>query len=145
MKLSALFRGDPAVLRGNFLLITLSWVIMFAAQPIPDTYARLFYIHLGADNFLISIIGFAGSLAVALVQFPGGYLADKHGRRWLIVIMTFGLAIGSLFFIFAPSWPFILIELLVQNLYSIYGPALMAMVIDSLPPENRGLVLVCSL
>jgi MFS family permease len=134
MKLSALFRGDSAVLRGNFLLITLSWIILFSAQPIPDTYASLFYLHLGADVFLISIIGFAGSI----VQFPGGYLADKHGRRWLIVSMTFGLAIGSLFFIFAPSWQFILIGLLIQNVCSIYGPALMAMVIDSLPPENRG-------
>ena len=111
---------------------------MFSAQPIPDTYASLFYIHLGADEFLISIIGFAGSIAVALVQFPGGYLADKHGRRWLIVSMTFGLACGSFFFIFAPSWQFILIGLLVQNICSIYGPALMAMVIDSLPPGNRG-------
>ena len=134
MKISALFRGDSAVLRGNFLLITLTWIIMFAAQPIPDTYASLFYIHLGADTFLISVMGFA----VALVQFPGGYLADKHGRRWLIVSMTFGLALGSLFFIFAPSWQFILIGLLIQNICSIYGPALMAMVIDSLPPESRG-------
>jgi DHA1 family tetracycline resistance protein-like MFS transporter len=138
MKISALFRGDSAVLRGNFLLITLSWIIMFAAQPIPDTYASLFYIHLGADTFLISVMGFAGSIAIALVQFPGGYLADKHGRRWLIVSMTFGLAFGSLFFIFAPSWQFILIGLLIQNICSIYGPALMAMVIDSLPPESRG-------
>lgn len=138
MKISALFRGDSAVLRGNFLLITLTWIIMFAAQPIPDTYASLFYIHLGADTFLISVMGFAGSIAVALVQFPGGYLADKHGRRWLIVSMTFGLALGSLFFIFAPSWQFILIGLLIQNICSIYGPALMAMVIDSLPPESRG-------
>jgi MFS family permease len=138
MKLSSLFLGDSAVLRGNFLLITLSWIIMFSAQPIPDTYASLFYIHLGADEFLISIIGFAGSIAVALVQFPGGYLADKHGRRWLIVSMTFGLACGSFFFIFAPSWQFILIGLLVQNICSIYGPALLAMVIDSLPPGNRG-------
>ena len=89
-------------------------------------------------NFLIAVMGFAGSIAVALVQFPGGYLADKQGRRGLIVTMTFGLAIGSLFFIFAPSWQFILIGLLVQNVCSIYGPALMAMVIDSLPPENRG-------
>ena len=111
---------------------------MFSAQPIPDTYASLFYIHLGADTFLISIIGFAGSIAVALVQFPGGYLADKHGRRWLIVSMTFGLVCGSLFFIFAPSWQFILIGLLIQNICSIYGPALMALVIDSLPPKNRG-------
>jgi|WetSurMetagenome_2_1015567.scaffolds.fasta_scaffold26243_3 MFS transporter, DHA1 family, tetracycline resistance protein len=138
MRFLALFRGDQAVLRGNFLLITLSWIILFTAQPIPETYASLYYIHLGADAFLLSIIGFAGSIAVALVQFPGGYLADKHGRRWLIVSMTFGLALGSLFFVFAPSWQFILIGLLLQNVFSIYGPALMAMVIDSLPPENRG-------
>jgi MFS family permease len=138
MPYSELFRGDKAVLRGNFLLITVSWIILFAFQPIPDTYASLYYIHLGASTFLLSILGFAGSIAVALVQFPGGYLADKHGRRWLIVSMTFGLAISSLFFVFAPSWQFILIGLLLQNLFSIYGPALMAMVIDSLPPENRG-------
>ena len=138
MRLSALFRGDSAVLRGNFLIITISWIIFFFAQPIPDTYASLYYIHLGADVFLISIIGFVGSIAIALVQFPGGYLADKHGRRWLIVSMTFGIAIGSLFFIFAPSWQFIVIGLLIQNVCSIYGPALMAMVIDSLPPQNRG-------
>ncbi|MGE5574606.1 MAG: MFS transporter, partial [Ignavibacteria bacterium] len=125
-------------MRGNFLLITISWIILFAAQPIPETYASLFYLSLGADKFLIAVMGFAGSIAVALVQFPGGYIADKHGRRGLIVTMTFGLAIGSLFFIFAPSWQFILIGLLVQNLCSIYGPALMAMIIDSLPPENRG-------
>jgi MFS family permease len=138
MGLSALFRGDQAVLRGNFLLITISWVILFTAQPIPETYASLYYLHLGADAFMLSILGFAGSIAVALVQFPGGYLADKHGRRWLIVSMTFGLGIGSLFFIFAPSWPFLLIGLLIQNICSMYGPALMAMVIDSLPPKNRG-------
>jgi len=138
MQFSALFRGDKAVLRGNFLLITISWIILFAFQPIPDTYSSLYYIHLGASTFLLSILGFAGSIAVALVQFPGGYLADKHGRRWLIVSMTFGLAISSLFFVFALSWQFILIGLLLQNVFSIYGPALMAMVIDSLPPENRG-------
>ena len=97
MKFSALFRGDQAVLRGNFLLITITWIIMFAAQPIPDTYASLYYLNLGANEFTLSIIGFAGSIAVALVQFPGGYLADKHGRRWLVVTMTFGLAVGSLF------------------------------------------------
>jgi DHA1 family tetracycline resistance protein-like MFS transporter len=138
MKLSTLFRGDSAILKGNFLLITVSWIILFAAQPIPDTYASLFYLNLGASTFILSIIGFAGSIAVALVQFPGGYLADKHGRRWLIVSMTFGLALGSLFFVFAPSWQFIVIGLLIQNLCSIYGPALMAIVLDSLPPQNRG-------
>src|SRR3990170_510369 len=107
MKLPALFRGKSAFLKGNFLLLTMSWTVMYFAQPIPSTYASLYYLHLGADAFLLSVIGFAGSIAFAVVQFPGGYLADKHGRRWLIATMT-------------------------------YGSALMAMILDSLPPESRG-------
>jgi DHA1 family multidrug resistance protein-like MFS transporter len=138
MKLSSVFRGESSVLKGNFLILTLSWAIMYFAAPIPYTYASLYYLSLGADAFLLSVIGFAGSIAIALVQFPGGYLADKHGRRWIVATMTYGLAFGTFFFIFAPSWPFIMLGLIIQNLCAIYGPALMAMVIDSLPPKNRG-------
>jgi len=138
MKLSSLLRGESAGLRGNFLILTLSWAIMYFAIPIPQTYASLYYLSLGADEFLLSIIGFAGSIAIALVQFPGGYLADKHGRRWLVVTMTYGLAFGTFFFIFAPSWPFIMLGMIIQSICGVYGPALIAMVIDSLPPENRG-------
>jgi len=138
MKLSSLFRGESAALRGNFLILTLSWAIMYFAIPIPQTYASLYYLSLGADEFMLSIIGFAGSIAIALVQFPGGYLADKHGRRWLVATMTYGLAFGTFFFIFAPSWPFIVLGMITQSICAIYGPALIAIVIDSLPPENRG-------
>jgi MFS family permease len=138
MKLSSLLRGESAVLKGNFLILTLSWMIMYFAIPIPQTYASLYYLSLGADEFLLSIIGFAGSIAIALVQFPGGYLADKHGRRWLVATMTYGLAFGTFFFIIAPSWPFIMLGMIIQSICAIYGPALIAIVIDSLPPENRG-------
>lgn len=138
MNLSSVFRGSAVVLKGNFLILTLSWVIMYSAGPIPQTYASLYYLSLGADEFVLSIIGFAGSIAIALVQLPGGYLADKHGRRWLISTMTYGLALGAFFFIIAPSWPFIMVGMIIQSVCAIYGPALMAMVIDSLPPENRG-------
>jgi hypothetical protein len=42
MKLSSLFRGESAFLKGNFLVLTLSWIVMYFAQPIPATYASLF-------------------------------------------------------------------------------------------------------
>ena len=138
MKLSSVFSGKSSGVRSNFLILTLSWVIMYFAIPIPQTYSSLFFLSLGADEFLLSIIGFAGSIAIALVQLPGGYLADKHGRRWLIATMTFGLAFGTFFFIIAPSWPFIMLGMIIQSICAIYGPALIAMVLDSLPPENRG-------
>jgi MFS family permease len=138
MKLSSVFRSASTVLKGNFLILTLSWAIMYFAGPIPQTYASLYYLSLGANEFLLSVIAFAGSIALAVVQFPGGYLADKHGRRWLVSTMTYGLAVGAFFFIIAPSWPFIMLGMIIQSVCAVYGPALMAMVIDSLPPENRG-------
>jgi MFS family permease len=137
MKLLSVFKDKSEILQGNFLILTLSWIVMYFAYPIPATYASLYYLSLGADEFILSVIGFSGSIAIAIVQFPGGYLADKHGRRWLVSVMTYGLAIGAFFFIIAPSWHFIVIGLVIQNLCAIYAPALMAMVIDSLPPKKR--------
>jgi MFS family permease len=55
--------------------------------------------------FLISIISFAGSIAVALVQFPVGYLEDKNGRRWLLIIKSFILlATSALYHYLSVFW-----------------------------------------
>lgn len=86
----------------------------------------------------LSVIAFSGSIALALVQFPGGYLADKHGRRWLVFSMTFGVALFSIFFVVAPSWHFVALRLMLQNLCLFYQPALFAIMLDSVSPENRG-------
>jgi MFS family permease len=81
---------------------------------------------------------------MALVAVPGGFLADKFGRRWLITTMTFGMAFSFLFFVLAPfwlitaQWHLILVGTIAQSLCLIYQPALFAMVQDSLPPERRG-------
>jgi MFS family permease len=111
---------------------------MFSTQPIADTYSSLYFLSLGATPFVLSVMFFVGSLAIAFVQFPGGYLADKHGRKWLIVTMSFCLALGYLFFILAPSWHFIILGMVIQNLCLIYMPAMMALMLDSLDPNKRG-------
>jgi MFS family permease len=138
MGLSEQLRGKNAVLSGNFLVLIITWVLMYSTQPIPDTYSSLYYLSLGATPFLLSVMFFVGSLAIAFVQFPGGYLADKNGRRWLIATMSFGLALGYIFFIFAPSWQFIILGMVIQNFCLLYTPALMAMMLDSLEPSKRG-------
>jgi MFS family permease len=94
---------------------------------------------LGGTGIALGLIGLAGFLCMAAVAFPGGYLADKYGRRWLVTTMTFGMALSYLFFAFAPTWHFVLIGTMVSSLCLIYQPALFAMVQDSLPPERRGM------
>ncbi len=138
MGISDRLRGENAVLTGNFLLLLITWVLMYSTQPIPDTFSSKYYVSLGASPFLLSVMFFVGSLAIAFVQFPGGYLADKNGRKWIISTMTFGFAAGYIFFILAPSWEWIVVGLVIQNLCLIYQPALLAMMLDSLAPAKRG-------
>ncbi|MEM4704417.1 MAG: MFS transporter, partial [Candidatus Bathyarchaeia archaeon] len=79
-------------------------------------------------------------LALASMQFPGGYLADKFGRKWIVSTMTFGVGLSYILYALAPSWHFILIGAVLMCLCnSTYQPALMAMIADSLPPERRGM------
>jgi MFS family permease len=108
------------------------------AAAIPFTYYSLFVLELGGTPFIIGFIEFISFLTLASVQFPGGYLADKHGRRNLIVTFTFAIAFANLFCALAPSWHFILLGLALQNVFLIYQPALQAIVADSIPSEKRG-------
>jgi MFS family permease len=106
---------------------------------IPYIYFSLYVEELGGTPSIIGIINFVSFLALASVQFLGGYVADAYGRRWLIVSMTFGFALSNLIFALAPSWELVLIAVLIQNLCLIYQPALSAITADSIPPEKRGL------
>ena len=109
------------------------------ARETPGAYYPLYVKDLGGNEAIIGFIGFIGFLCIAAVQFPGGYLADKYGRRWLISTMTFGVALSYIFYALAPSWEFIMLGAMVQNLCLIYQPALLSMISDSLPPEKRGM------
>lgn len=121
------------------LVLMTSWILMNFAGAIPATYYSLYVLELDGTPFIIGIIEFAAFLALASVQFPGGYLADKNGRRGLIVTFTFGITFANLFFVFAQSWHFILAGIILQNLFLVYQPALSAIIADSIPPEKRGM------
>lgn len=124
---------------GNYRILVFSWMIMDLAMEMPHSNFQFYVGELGGTGVALGIIGLANFVAMAAVAFPGGYLADKYGRRWLISTMTFAMALSFLFFAFAPTWHFVLLGSIVGSLCLIYQPALFAMVQDSLPPERRGM------
>ena len=109
------------------------------AGELPGTYYPDYVIQLGGSATILGLITFASLLALASVQFPGGYLADKYGRRWLVSTLTFGVAISYVFYAAAPTWHLILVGAVIANVCLLYQPALLAMMADSLPPEKRGM------
>ncbi len=132
-------REEFSFFRGNYLVLVVSWIFIDFAGEIPGTYYALYVKDLNGNDLIIGMIGFVSFLCLALVQFPGGYLADKYGRRWLVSTMTFGVAISYVFYALAPSWEAIMVGAVIQNLCLIYQPALFAMISDSLSPERRGM------
>jgi DHA1 family multidrug resistance protein-like MFS transporter len=140
MGLFDLLRREFSFITGNYRILVISWILMDLSSEMPVPNYQ-YYIRdvLGGTDIALGLIGFAGFLCMAAVAFPGGYLADKYGRRWLVTTMTFGMALSYLFFAFAPTWHFVLIGTIVSSLCLIYQPALFAMVQDSLPPERRGM------
>jgi len=142
MGLGNILRREFYFITGNYQVLVISWIIMDLAMEMPVPNYQLYVQEvLGGNDFpmALGIIGLANWVAMAAVAVPGGYLADKYGRRWLITTMTFVMALSNLFFAFASSWHFILIGTIVHSLCLIYQPALFAMVQDSLPPERRGM------
>ena len=146
MGLGSILKNEFSFIGGNYLILIVSWILMDTGMEMPVPYYQQYVYALGGDIFpmALGILGFANFFAMAFVAVPGGFLADKFGRRWLITTMTFGIGLSYIFFVIAPfwqitqAWHLILIGTIIQSLCLIYQPALFAMVQDSLPPERRG-------
>lgn len=133
-------KSEFSFFRGNYLVLVISWILMDFANELPGTYYSDFVVNeLGGSATILGIIMFVSMLALASVQFLGGFLADKYGRRMLVSTLTFGVALSFIFYAAAPTWHFILIGAAVQNVCLLYQPALNAMMADSVPPEKRGM------
>lgn len=132
-------RKEFDFLKGNYLYIVTSWFILDFFTEIPSTYYPLYIKSLGGTATAIGLIGFIDMLSMAVVQIPGGYLADRYGRKNIIVAMTFVIAFSKMFYILAPNWQLILVGALIGGLARIYLPALEAIIADSLPSNQRGI------
>jgi MFS family permease len=94
---------------------------------------------LGATAFILGLMESVGNIILAFIRIPGAFIADRYGRRKVIVIFTFTAAFSYIFYIFAWNWRVILIAMIISSLSHIYQPALEAIEADSLPAEKRGI------
>jgi len=135
----ARIKSEFSFMRGNLLTLIVSWIFMRFTFSMVFPFESPFFKALGAPPIIIGLMGSIGAAMLSLVRIPGAYLADKYGRRQLIVTMTFAIALSYLFYIFAPDWRFVLVGMIVFNLSLIYQPALQAIQADSIPPGKRGM------
>src|SRR6266446_8715104 len=93
---------------------------------------------LGASVPTIGLFGAAEDFFDAVYQYPGGWIADRLGRRSAFLIFISLACIGYLVYLLGPSWPFAFVGLaFVMAWQSMASPAVFAVIGDALPKERR--------
>jgi MFS family permease len=95
---------------------------------------------LGASTPVIGLFGTAEDFFDAMYQYPGGWIADRFGRRRALLFFLGLAGAGYLVYLFGPSWPFAFLGLaLVMGWQAMASPAIFAVIGDSLPKEKRAM------
>jgi len=95
---------------------------------------------LGATTPIIGLFGTAEDFFDACYQYPGGYIADRFGRRRAFLIFITLASLGYVVYLFSTSWAFVFVGLaLAMAWQSMASPAIFAVIGDSLPRERRAM------
>jgi MFS family permease len=93
---------------------------------------------LGAPVVAIGLFGTVRDFLDGAYQYPGGWIADRYGRRRALLLFVGLAAVGYVIYALAPSWPFVLAGLVFGMAWtSMASPTLFAVVGDALPRERR--------
>jgi MFS family permease len=95
---------------------------------------------LGAPVVAIGLFGTTEDFLDGVYQYPGGWVADRFGRRRALQLFVSLAAIGYAVYWLAPSWPFVFLGLVFAMAWtSMASPGLFAIVGDALPKERRAM------
>jgi MFS family permease len=140
---SAKFRtrvADYLSLERNVSLASAAIFIIGLGEELWKKFMPKYLEALGASAPIIGLFGTAEDFFDAIYQYPGGWLADRVGRRRAFLTLVTVAAAGYIVYLFSPSWPFLFLGLaLVMAWQSMASPAIFAVIGDSLPRERRAM------
>src|ERR1043166_9571915 len=95
---------------------------------------------LGAGTATIGVFGTLKDFFDAIYQYPGGWLADRFGRRRAFLVFVSLASVGYVIYFLSPSWPFVFFGLaFVMGWASMASPAIFAVIGDALPKSRRAM------
>ena len=93
---------------------------------------------LGAPITAIGLFGTAEDFLDGVYQYPGGWIADRYGRRFALILFISLAVLGYVVYWAMPAWPLAFAGLaLVMAWTSMASPTLFAVVGDALPRAKR--------
>jgi MFS family permease len=105
-----------------------------------QAYMPAYLTALGASGLVVGLFGSTRDLLDSAYQYPGGWLADRLGRRRALLVFTTLATAGYATYAAARDWPLVFAGLFgVMAWKSGAFPTTFAVIGDSLPRERRAL------
>ena len=132
--------ADYLSLERNVSLASFSVFLLGLGEELWRKFLPKYLEALGASTPVIGLFGTAENFFDAIYQYPGGWLADRAGRRRAFMMFV-GLAfLGYLVYLLSPSWPLLFLGLgLAMSWSSMASPAIFAVIADALPQDRRAM------
>ena len=127
-----------APLKGNILVLVSSLMMWHFVLQMVSPYEALYIFSIGGSGVALGILSTTKTLFSTFLRIPGGYLADRRGRRKVIGIAAIVSSLGYLFYVFAQNWLWLLPGAFLLSMVALSEPAVEAIKADSIRPEERG-------
>jgi MFS family permease len=131
---------DYLSLERNVSLASATVFILGLGEELWKKFIPKYFEALGASTPIVGLYGTAQDFLDAIYQYPGGWIADRLGRRRAFLSFVGVASAGYLVYLLSPSWPFLFIGLaLVMAWQSMASPAIFSIIADALPRERRAM------
>ena len=129
---------DALGLEPNIVAVSAAMFLMGLGENLWRRFLPKYLEALGAPVTAIGLFGTTEDFLDGVYQYPGGWVADRFGRRpALLVFVALAIAGYALFFA-APTWPWVFAGLVFAMAWtSMASPTLFAVVGDALPKNRR--------
>jgi MFS family permease len=127
-------------LERNVVLASVAVFLLGFGEELWKKFLPKYLEALGASIPIIGLFGTAEDFLDAIYQYPGGWIADRFGRRKALLLFLGLACVGYLFYLLGPSWPFVFAGLVFAMAWqSMASPAIFAVIGDALPTHKRAM------
>jgi MFS family permease len=127
-------------LERNVVVVSAVVFLLGFGEELWKKYLPKYLEALGAGAGVVGLFGTTKDFFDAVYQYPGGWLADRVGRRRAFLTFIALASAGYLVYLVSPSWPYVFVGLaLSMSWHSMASPAVFAVIGDALPKERRAM------
>ena len=127
-------------LERNILAVSGAVFLLGAGEELWKKFLPKYLEALGASAFAVGCFGTTKDFLDAIYQYPGGWIADRFGRRRAFLAFVALASVGYVVYSVSPSWPYVFVGLVFAMAWSsMASPAIFAVIGDALPKERRSM------